>query len=437
MKYATRFTDEVFALLIALIFIINALGNPFSPAGLYYYFESDHVSHEAHKDDVNYSYMASALLSVLICIGTVQLAFALRKTKFSPFLPNQTCRNIVTDFAVVTSIAVWTIVDQVLFKSVPTETLNVPNTFAPTYACCTESCDSNWPIDCPDLDGPFTRRPWLVNLLDLNGKTWVAFMAAGPAILGFILVFLDDGITWHLINHPSHKLKHGDAFNYDTLLIAIMLLVNSLLGLPWLVAATVRSLTHLHALAEKTPSGKIERVNETRLTHLGIHLLVFVSIFVLNVLKVIPMPVLYGVFLFMGLASLGTNQLSLRVQMFFMQPSKYPKEPFTEHMNHNRMRMFTIIQLGLFGLLYAVKSIKPIAIAFPIIIALCIPVRVYVLPKIFTEEELVLLDTDDETVKKMFAEKEAGGKWGKFVNDAQDGEHVEIQIGANDVNEES
>lgn len=65
------------------------------------------------------------------------------------------------------------------------------------------------------------------------------------------------------------------------------------LGLPWLVAATVRSLNHVHALAEKTPDGKIESVRETRLTHLGIHLLCFISIFALNALKVIPMPVLY------------------------------------------------------------------------------------------------------------------------------------------------
>jgi hypothetical protein len=115
-----------------------------------------------------------------------------------------------------------------------------------------------------------------------------------------VLVFLDDGITWHLINHPSHKLKHGDAYNWDTILVGVFVLVNSLLGLPWLVAATVRSLNHIHAMAEKLPDGTIASVHETRLSHLGIHLLVLVTIFALDVLKLIPVPVLYGVFLFMG-----------------------------------------------------------------------------------------------------------------------------------------
>ena len=142
-------------------------------------------------------------------IGTVQLAMALRKTKFSPYGLNQTMRNVVTDFAVVTSIAFWTIVSTFVFPTVQLETLNVPDTFAPTFECCTEMCDKNWPEQCPELVEPFGRRPWKVNMMDFgsSGAAWVPFMAAGPAILAFILVFLDDGITWHLINHPSHKVR--------------------------------------------------------------------------------------------------------------------------------------------------------------------------------------------------------------------------------------
>lgn len=37
--------------------------------------------------------------------------------------------------------------------------------------------------------------------------------------------------------------------------------------------------------------------------------------------------------------------------------------------------------------------------AFPLVIACCIPIRLFLLPKIFTQGELVMIDTDDETVK--------------------------------------
>ena len=30
-------------------------------------------------------------------------------------------------------------------------------------------------------------------IVDTNGKPWIIFMAAGPALLAFVLVFLDDG----------------------------------------------------------------------------------------------------------------------------------------------------------------------------------------------------------------------------------------------------
>lgn len=397
MSHATRFTDEIFALLIAFIFVVDALGSPFSPVGIYWYFNEDHKSHDVHDGNEEYSYTSAAFLSLILCIGTTYLAFQLRALKFAPYFPNQTIRDTVSDFAVVVSIVVWCLVANFLFRNVPVERLNVPDSIAPTQICCTSDCLTSFPQDCPDIE-PFGRRSWLVNLGALNGKPWIPFFAAVPAMLAFILVFLDDGITWHLINHPCHKLTHGEAYNWDTIIIAGMIAVNSLVGLPWLVAATVRSLTHVNAMAERTEDGKILSVQETRLTHLGIHTLVLISLFVLNVLKVIPVPVLYGVFLYMGLASLKTNQFFQRFLMFFMQPSKFPAEPHTQHMETKRMHMFTGIQIFCFVMLLVFRSIKVIAIAFPIIIKLCIPIRMFLLPRIFSTEELILIDTDETTV---------------------------------------
>ena len=398
IKHATRFTDEIFSFLISTIFIINALGSPFAPVGIYYYFEEDHASHEKHEDDEDYSYLSAAFLSLLICLGTVQLAFVLRRAKFTPYGYSQVVRNLITDFAVVIAIIAMTLVAAYLFPNIEVESLTVPGSFAPTFSCCTDDCRTRWPDDCLDQPEPFDQRSWFVDLFDLNDKTWVPVMAAGPALLAFILVFLDDGITWHLINHPTHKLQHGDAYNYDTVIVGIMIAVNSIIGLPWLVAATVRSLNHINAMAEKSPEGKILSVQETRLTHLGIHLFCLISIFALHILELIPVPILYGVFLFMGLVSMATNQFWNRINMLFMESSKLPREPYTAYMETRRMHMFTAIQILLFGLLYAIKAIKKIAIAFPLVIACCIPIRLYLLPKIFTKEELIMIDGSEEDI---------------------------------------
>ena len=407
MDHLTRFTDEIFALLIAFIFILDAIGNPLGSVGLYWYFTSGHKSHDEFENEPDYSVMATALLSLILGLGTCGLAFFLRGLKTSPYFFNDRVRTNIYDFSVVISIVAFTMLKALVFDDIETETLNVPENFAPTFECCDSTCHTSFPEDCPEQAEAWGRRPWLVDLFDLNGKAWIPIFAIVPAMLAFILIFLDDGITWHLINHPSNKLSHGEAFNYDTVLIAIFIAVNSIIGFPWLVAATVQSIIHVHALAEFDDDRKIVSVHQTRLTHFFIHALMAGSIFILNTLKIIPVPVLYGVFLFMGLAALSTNQFWLRFTMMFMQPSKYPKtEAFAKYLKPSRIHCYTAIQVLLFISLMVFRSIKSVAIAFPIIIKACIPIRMYILPHLFSKEELILLDDKDEKIAEVVASLE-------------------------------
>merc|ERR1719183_2460048 len=48
---ATRFTDDIFSLLISVIFIVNALGSPTSSVGIFHYFAGRHESHDQHRID--------------------------------------------------------------------------------------------------------------------------------------------------------------------------------------------------------------------------------------------------------------------------------------------------------------------------------------------------------------------------------------------------
>lgn len=406
LHHATRFTDDIFSGLISAIFIVNALGSPTSTVGVFHYFDNGHPSHDDYRDDDDYSHLATALVSLLLCLGTTYLSLQLRAVKTSPFLPGPRSRAVVGDFAVVASVIVFAVLNRFAFDSLNTETLKAPDSFAPTFQCCSAACKSSWPEECPAEDAPFGTRPWLVDLGDLNGKAWVPFFATVPALLAFILVFLDNGITWHLINRPENKITHGHAYNYDTVVIGVSVLVQSFLGLPWLVAATVRSINHVQALADKDSSGKIVSIQQTRLTHLGIHTLVLITLFAMDVLKQLPLAVLYGVFLYMGIVGLSGNQFWERVKMLLMQPSKYPKQPYTECVKPSTMHKFTAIQLVLFVALYVVKSVKSIAIAFPLIIMACIPIRIWLLPRMFSAEELMFLDGDDSDIAIAMAKKQ-------------------------------
>lgn len=410
IKYATRFTDEIFAFLIVSIYILDAVGNPASKVGLLHYFAADHSHNLAQKElDPNYDPMTVALLSLILGFGTAAVAMALRTIRFSSFCCNDYVRSVVTDFAITISVVLFTTLKQTVFVNVPTEELNVPDSFAPTFNCCNEACTSYFPDDCPEVTEAYSRRPWLVDLFDLNGKTWVVFFAAGPAALAFILCFLDNGITWHIVNHPSNMITHGDAYNYDTIVSAIMIAVNSVLGLPWLVASTVPCIMHVTAMSERTKEGVTTSLQESRLTGFLTHVLVLGTCFALNVIKLIPLPVLYGVFLFMGLVALPAQQLWQRVLLFFQEPAVIRETPYTKYVKPlKRVHFFTLLELFFFALLYAVKSFKTIAIAFPVMILLCIPVRIFLLPKIFSEDELTLLDGSPEEIEAWILDKTKG-----------------------------
>jgi hypothetical protein len=431
VRLATRFTDEIFALLIVSIFVMDAVGDPFSDVGILRFLAPSHPSHEDFEGDPTYDFMKTGLLSVILGFGTTSLIFFFRYFKFSPFFCNQSIRTSIHDFAVTSSVIIWTLVKELIFENIETETLKVPERFEPTFACCDSSCRTFFPDECPDQALAAGVRSWFVDFSDLNGKGWIPIAAAGPAVLAFVLVYLDNGITWHLIHHKSHNLQHGEAYNYDLCLNGLFNLVNAMLGLPWLVATTVPCIIHLNSLAEKDKDGNFLSVQETRLTMLFSHMLVGFSILALDVLKLLPLPVLYGVFLFMGLSSLPNIQFWNRFLLFFQQPSRYPETVYTKYMSKARIHKYTLMEIFFFGLVFVVQNFKVIAIVFPLMTLLCIPARIYLFPRFFEGWELLLLDGEDEDIRLWEEAKRAsvgdmrGGTMREVIVD--DGNSDEIQ----------
>lgn len=410
VRYATRFTDDIFALLIVSIFILNAIGSPFGPGGTLRYLDPDNSFHTDNADNEDYSMYETALLSIILGFGTTATIFFLRGFKASAFFCNQSIRDSVHDFAVTTAVIIWAVVANVGFPSIEVPGLNVPSKFEPTYTCCTAECTSYWPDDCTDIAAPAGTRPWFAEMGNLNGKSWAPFMAAGPALLSYILFYLDNGITWHLIYNPGNNLQHGESYNWDLFLNGACNMINGFLGLPWLVATTVPCIVHLNNLSEKDKDGNIIKVQETRLTLFFSHLLVGLSLLFLNGLKQIPLPVLLGVFLFMGLSSMPGIQFWTRFLLFFQQPSKFAERPYTKYMTTKRIHMFTAFQIVFFLGVFFVQNTPAIAIAFPFMTLLCIPARLFLAPKIFEGWELCLLDGYDEEVNEWIEAKEAAAR---------------------------
>ncbi|KAM6945553.1 sodium-driven chloride bicarbonate exchanger-like isoform 1-T1 [Aplochiton taeniatus] len=308
--------------------------------------------------------------SVLLFFSTVFMSAFLKEFKTSRYFPTKV-RAIISDFAVFLTILTMVLVDYGL--GIPSPKLQVPDKFKPTRD------DRGWLIN------PIGPNPW-----------WTAVITVIPALLCTILIFMDQQITAVIINRKEHKLKKGCGYHLDLFVVGVMLGVCSVMGLPWFVAATVLSISHVNSLkleSECSAPGeqpKFLGIREQRFTGLMIFLLMGCSVFMTSVLKFIPMPVLYGVFLYMGASSLRGIQFFDRLKLFGMPAKHQPDFIYLRHVPLRKVHLFTIIQLTCLALLWIIKT-SNFAIVFPMMVLALVFIR-KLLDFIYTKRELSWLD---------------------------------------------
>ncbi|XP_031369621.1 sodium-driven chloride bicarbonate exchanger isoform X12 [Apis dorsata] len=406
--YITRFTEENFATLIAFIFIYKAIENVLSigkkypinthandPFDYECWCRPPNGSLPSSYDNVNWTALDQKtcqnyngtlvgdgcnlphyipdvfLMSIILFMGTFLLSVELKDFKNALFFPSKV-RQVVSDFAVIIAIFSMSTLDH--FANIPTPKLEVPTEFKPTLA------DRGWII------WPFQSNPW-----------WSAIVASLPALLGTILIFMDQQITAVIVNRKENKLKKGCGYHLDLFVLAILIEICSVMGLPWFVAATVLSINHVNSLkleSECAAPGEKPRflgVREQRVTHILIFLMIGCSVLLTPMLRHIPMPVLFGVFLYMGVASLKGLQFFDRILIMLMPVKYQPDYMFLRQVPLKRVHLFTTIQLTCLACLWIIKSFSSTSILFPLMLMVMIGIRKS-LDLMFTQRELKILD---------------------------------------------
>ncbi|CAB1447376.1 unnamed protein product [Pleuronectes platessa] len=392
VRFVSRFTQEIFSFLISLIFICETfikLGRIFKEHPLKY------CSLDNSTSMVNTSLVLSnstsppsanvlgkpntALLSLVLMAGTFFIAFFLRKFKDSAFFPGR-LRRIIGDFGVPIAILIMVLVDYSI-EDTYTQKLSVPRGLS---------------VTSPE------KRGWVINPLGSEGQfpVWMMFACCLPAMLVFILIFMETQITTLIVSKKERMLVKGSGFHLDLLLIVVLGGASALFGLPWMAAATVRSVTHVNALTVMSravaPGDKprIQEVKEQRVTGLLVAIMVGMSIVIADLLRKIPLAVLFGIFLYMGVMSLNGIQLTERMMLLLMPPKYHPDHTYIRKVRTLRMHLFTCIQLVCLAVLWAVMSTQA-SLAFPFVLILTVPVKMFVLRRIFTVREIECLDADD------------------------------------------
>ncbi|XP_076127097.1 electrogenic sodium bicarbonate cotransporter 4 [Alosa pseudoharengus] len=448
IKYMTRFTEEGFSSLISFIFISDAIKK--MVGSFKYYpintdFKPDYVTQYkceciapdpmpvpdntsalfglnitaldwtqlSKKECVKYGGALVgksckfvpdlALMSFILFFGTYSMTVSLKKFKFSRYFPTA-LRKLISDFSIFMSIMTFVGLDMLMGLKTPK--LIVPTEFKPTRP------GRGWIVL------PFGKNPW-----------WVYVASFVPALLVSILIFMDQQISAVIVNRKENKLKKGCGYHLDLLCVGILMAVCSFLGLPWYVAATVISIAHIDSLkmeSESSAPGEQPQflgVREQRVTGILVFVLTGVSIFLAPILQYIPMPVLYGVFLYMGVASLSGIQFWDRIKLYLMPSKHQPDFSFLRHVPLRRIHLFTLIQIICLIVLWVLKSTF-LAIIFPVMILGLLLVR-KMLDMVFSQHDLAWMDDllpEKEKKKKEDEKKTTKDKKKSRADDSEDEE---------------
>ncbi|XP_006874917.1 PREDICTED: sodium bicarbonate transporter-like protein 11 [Chrysochloris asiatica] len=401
MKVFKRSTEEIIALFISITFVLDAVKGMVKIFRKYYH---GHHSHDKTASlvsllslntsihtDLNTNVLTTlhpqlqidshmdagrdtAVLSLLIMLGTLWLGYTLYQFKRRPYL-HPYVREVLSDLALPISVLAFSVISSYYFQDIPMS--------------------------------KFRYNP-SENLFELAQMDLLSLGAVGSAMgLGFLLsmlFFIEQNLVAALANAPENRLVKGTAYHWDLLLIALINTGLSLFGLPWIHAAYPHSPLHVRALAfveERVEHGHIYEtivsVKETRLTSLGASILVGLSLLLLPFpLQWIPKPVLYGLFLYIALTSIDCNQLFERVALLLKEQTAYPPTHYIRRVPQRKIHYFTGLQV-LQLLLLCVFGMSPLPymkMIFPLIMILMIPIRYNLLPRIIEAKYLDAMDAE-------------------------------------------
>jgi len=340
--YFTRFTDETFSALSSVIFVYESTRNLVKPF-------------LATNPDAG-----ASCLGMLMGLLTAGLVIMLTRMKKSGLFTKHT-RSWISDFA-------------------PTLSMTL-TTFLSMYLC------THLNVVLPALSLPVgiatsTGRPWLVDIWSLSPQM-IAFSTI-PAIMLTTLLFMDQVITTRLVNTPDNALRKGWGYHLDLGIIALYTGACSVVGLPWMTAATVPSLNHARSLSNINEEGDTVSLIENRVSAFLIHVLMGVSLLGLrDILQMVPQPAFMGLFLFLGLSAASNNKFLKRCVLLVTDPTVYHKKlpkklrkirPLS--IQRSSISKYTLAQLGCLVALWGVKSMQGVGIVFPLLIAFLVPARI-------------------------------------------------------------
>jgi hypothetical protein len=326
----------------------------------------------------------SAMIAILYSI-TIYLLERMRTTT----LFRAEVREFISDYAYPIATIWWTGFSHIPgnLRGVHIETLPITRSWFPT------------------LERPYV---WIVEFWHLPVK-WV-FVALPIGCLVTLLFYYDHNLSSITAQARNFPLKKPAGFHWDFFLLGCTTMISAFIGVPFPNGLVPQAPVHTDALTtykdeqeivDKKDGGRIihkktiaTHVTEQRISHLlmGLAIIGTMTRPLLVVLGTMPRAIFGGVFFVVGWGSIEGNGI-IKKLIFLATERRFiqPDEPL---LKIRRSRIFHFVFYQILTWAMAISISQTIAaIGFPVIVTALIPFRVYVIPKIFTPEELAIMDS--------------------------------------------
>eukprot|EP00658_Telonema_sp_P-2_P071050 TRINITY_DN60381_c0_g1_i1.p1 TRINITY_DN60381_c0_g1~~TRINITY_DN60381_c0_g1_i1.p1 ORF type:complete len:610 (+),score=124.44 TRINITY_DN60381_c0_g1_i1:374-2203(+) len=386
VQRVTNFSGEIFGFFISVAYIYLGLKD------LVKLFDEDDTRSITCPDRSKPTVAEAAFAGLCLAVLMFVLSNALHVAQTWRFF-NGTVRELLSSYGMVASIVFCTALSYIpTLEESGLKRLNVPD-------------DYTYPKPGPARPG---GSSWLLDITGNGIEAWHIAVAIVPAFMLLVLFFFDHNVSSILAQSARFNLKKPAAFHWDFAVLGVSMMLCGFLGIPPGNGLIPQAPLHVRSLAtieeEEFEGVKRERysnVLETRWSALFQSALCFLTLFLFEALGTIPQAVLAGTFLYMGVSGLPGNELWDRLQCLAMQPGLRPDFGFVRELEWPKVVYYTLIQLLSVVVIFLVSfnffvDSPPIAVTFPLLIAVLIPVRTKLLPMWFTEFELDNLDRVDE-----------------------------------------
>lgn len=343
---------------------------------------SDHLQHNTpdQHDLIQHNDLGASsrcqretcILFLFLMSGTLWLANSFNSFNKTPYLSSKK-REIIKDYALAISVIIFSFIGSYLFSDIRLDV-----------------------FEFSEFTGLHFAQ---INQLPLK-------VVAVACLLGFmlsVLFYIDQNICGAMVNNAPYKLKKGDYFHLDLLILAALNVLLSLTGLPWMHGKLPHSHLHSKALAdyeERVDDGHVHQtivnIRETRLTGLLTSILVGFSLLAIPYpLSYVPLPVLSGVFLYTALAEFKSNSMVERICLLFTEQAAYPPNHYIRRCPQRKIHFFTITQIVQLAIVSFIGFYPNpyVNMAFPLAVATFVPIRDKLLPYVIDIKYLNSLDS--------------------------------------------